>query len=77
MAAVTGIIAERIASGALPRYRKHQLFGGKGDGHPCSCCGETISPAQVQYDVELTDRDTVVLLTMHRECFGMWEEQSR
>ncbi len=66
------LIAERLAAGTLPRCRAQRVFGGRGEGAPCGCCGELIAPAQIQYDVD----DAEQIIPMHLQCYRLWVEES-
>src|ERR1700733_2486717 len=67
-----GMLAHR-----LPRARGRQLYAGHGEGLPCACCGETITPEQVQYDVEWDEEGgSRKVLSMHLPCYDSWRAES-
>jgi hypothetical protein len=76
-----GQISERLKTGLLPRYRGQRVFGGRGEGRPCSCCDEPIAAADVQYDLDQRDLleggvEQVRNLVMHLHCYRLWSELS-
>lgn len=70
---VRELIRARVSSGALPRFADERIFAGKGDMQPCVCCGDTITPKDIQYEVVLADQS---VLFMHLECFNVWCKES-
>lgn len=65
-------IRTMIQTGALPCDDTEQLWGGQGDGRPCSGCLERILPPDVEYEVTLSSSATIYL---HRRCHTIWEEE--
>lgn len=62
-----------IRSGRLPlASARDGLFGGKGEGGNCDCCGDPITPAQIQYEVE----HGAATLQMHLRCYDEWRRES-
>ena len=43
------------------------IYGG---GTPCSACGDTLHPAQVEYELRYLDGPTYRL---HMGCAGLWD----
>ncbi len=72
---VRELIRAALLSGRLSRPTGHHIYGGKGDGVSCACCGETVTPSQVQYDVEW-DLAGQVALSMHLRCYDAWRSES-
>jgi len=67
-------ILGQIRAGRLPSAStKHTLFGGKGDGDPCACCGRLITSAQIQFEVDFTG---VAVVEMHLNCHDEWVKAS-
>lgn len=67
------IVADRLPrSGGKPR-----IFGSRGEGIACSACHEIIQPTETQYDVDCKLGDAVHVLSLHMECFQVWEAESR
>jgi hypothetical protein len=68
----------------LTAYRKPlRTWAGHGTGAPCSACGETIQPQDVEYEIELpamsTERPTRFQpgtdgrsLRFHFSCYRRW-----
>jgi len=72
------LIRAQILSGRLPRSFQHDVYSGKGDGHPCACCGKPIARTRVQYDVEMSraEDDTDLALSMHFHCYRAWQDET-
>lgn len=72
------LIRNAIAADRLPRSGgKPRIFGGVGEGVLCAACHTTITPSDVQYDVDCKLGDGVHTLSMHISCFQIWEAESR
>jgi len=73
-------IRQRILSGEPPSCApKHRVYGGSGDGiSHCICCGDGITTADVQYDVEQADSASDLLeeISMHIRCYSVWRSVS-
>jgi len=54
----------------LPRRNAIKLWGGRGDGLPCSCCGKPIGNSQAQFDLEF-DADWP-MMRVHVACYLKW-----
>ena len=64
------LIQDRIRSGHLPAASaRHTLFGGKGEGSPCVCCGRLITAAQIQFEVDFAG---AAVIQMHLDCHDEW-----
>jgi hypothetical protein len=64
-----------LATGVLPQRSSDQkLFGGRGIGQTCACCGGTISTHDVLFEIE--DPDSAQPLPMHLQCLEAWELES-
>ena len=61
-----------LDTGRLPTSKPDKLFGGHGNGEPCSACDEPIFPAQVQYEFDVPDLGT---FRFHIGCLGLWEAE--
>ena len=67
------LASEAIRSGQLPRCGpNHRVYGGKGDGSRCACCGKPIDRAQIQYDLDSTPRELTEQLSLHLDCYLAW-----
>ena len=65
-----------LASGVLPlRSGDQKLFGGRGLGQTCACCGGTISASEVLFEIECLEGSPA--LPMHLRCLEAWEIESR
>lgn len=63
-------IRRKMKTGRLPPGRPEKLYGGHGDGLPCSACDEPIFPAQIQYEFDVPDYRT---FRFHIGCLALWE----
>ena len=64
------VILRKLDDGGLPLdppRKMNMIYGG---GTPCSACGETLHPAQVEYELSYLDGPTYRL---HLGCAGLWE----
>jgi hypothetical protein len=61
-----------IDTGDLPCEDPDQTWAGQGEGKRCSGCWEPITPAAVEYEVELPSGRTVFF---HRACHDIWLEE--
>jgi hypothetical protein len=69
------LIRAQILSGRLPRSTGLQVYSGKGDGGACVCCANSITRAQVQYDVQLSRRGgEAASLSVHFHCYHAWHD---
>lgn len=70
------LIRSGIRTGRLPPFSKgHQLFGVSGGGERCSYCGDAITRAEVQYEVDFGHNE--VPLKMHLRCYQMWYGETK
>ena len=58
----------RIAQGELP-YPPRRVWAGKGTEAPCTLCGEPISSAMIEYEVQVKNG----FLRFHYICHGVWQ----
>ena len=64
----------QLRTGALPFQEEQQkLYGGRGSGQRCDCCGCDIGIQDVLYEVEPPDH---LPLAMHLHCFDAWAIES-
>jgi hypothetical protein len=64
-------IRGKLEAGALPfRAANQKLYGGRGGGQLCDCCGRAVCTHDVLYEVESPGR---ALLAMHLRCFDAWD----
>jgi hypothetical protein len=64
------VIMRKLDDGELPLDPPAKLKMSYGSRAPCSACGETLHPAQVEYELSYPDGPTYRL---HLGCAGMWE----
>ena len=64
-------VRERLASGWL-FPAPHKVWAGKGTGHVCVVCGTTITPSEVENEV-----DGPVTVWTHLPCYSIWREESK
>lgn len=71
-------ILRRIADGTLPRCERPRIYAGKSDGDSCEACGRAIDCGDWEFEIELLNdaRLPTCKVTMHRECFGIWQDES-
>jgi hypothetical protein len=69
-------IAQRINLGLLPIAADDKIFGGYGHDQACACCDSLIGESEVLYEIELAVQQPPLILSMHRECFNVWMEES-
>ncbi len=74
--ALRELIAQRINSGLLPIAAADKIFGGYGQDQFCACCDSRIREGDVLYEIELAVQQPPLILSMHRECFNLWMEES-
>ncbi len=72
-----GEIARRLESSSLPVAGEQKIFAGYGDNQDCDCCDRPITSTEVLYEVEFDREPVPIVLLMHRQCFGLWFEESR
>jgi hypothetical protein len=63
---------EGIAGGRLPRGVAATMWGGYGQGRPCSLCGKPIERDEVEYEVEVLVDRAAVTLRLHILCESAW-----
>jgi hypothetical protein len=66
-----GLIADRVATGALPRMDPTHVTGAASRGSACSACTDAIPGGQIEYEVEFAN---TVILRFHRGCYGAWQD---
>lgn len=71
-------IRSRISARTLPRCDHPRVFGGNSDGSVCEACGRAIACGDMEFEVEQRGcAGQPFKLTMHRECFGIWQRESK
>ena len=62
----------RLSVAALRSAIPGRMWGGKGCGAPCDFCRVTVSPDEIEYEVEArVDRESLVL-HFHPRCYDSW-----
>jgi hypothetical protein len=64
-------IGEKIATGLLPLPGEPRQRVGRGSGGACAACDERISPADLEYEINIGPRR---LLRFHAECLAAWKD---
>ena len=64
------LLAERkIEVGALPRAAPQTVFGGKGDGLPCSLCEQPIAASDYEFEYAISGGE---VRRFHLRCHDIW-----
>jgi hypothetical protein len=71
--AVHDTIRTKLESGELPRAKPDKVWAGKGTDRPCTACGTVITPADVEYELDLGAAPAVTL-RFHQACLTVWDE---
>ena len=75
-ARVRALAREVLQAGTLPRRDPDRTWGGKGVGLQCTVCGESIPPADTEYELEFFHDGAAPGLDryhLHLRCFAAWE----
>ena len=70
---IAALIRAKLASGELQRAKPEKVWAGKGTGQSCWGCGALITPAKVEYEVDLAAGPTLTL-RFHQGCLAVWDE---
>ena len=62
-------VRERFAGQKLPTQIPARVWVGFGRVKPCSGCGDRITRAQIEYELEMPDRR---MFRLHAGCHGLW-----
>jgi hypothetical protein len=65
-----------MEAGTLPTAIPHQTWGGNGSGQPCSLCGKSIRPNDVEYEIEISDGAHQASHRFHFVCHAAWQFES-
>ena len=65
------LIPDKLLSGLLPTVRPLTMWAGLGNGRLCDGCGRSITPTDVEYELEFADKQT---LRLHKDCFVIWHQ---
>jgi len=67
---------EAIQSGKLPATKPRRTWGGPGNGTQCSMCGEPVTQAQMELEIEYRRAGATpgrVNYYLHVGCFAVWQ----
>lgn len=67
---------QAIRAGKLPPRRPERTWGGTGSGCPCTICGQPVTPAEVEIELEFAGDDggrTGDGFHVHVRCLSAWE----
>jgi hypothetical protein len=64
-------IGAKIAAGLLPLATERRQRIGKGSGCSCAACDESITHAEIEYEVSIGSRR---LLHFHSDCLTAWKD---
>jgi hypothetical protein len=67
------VARELLGCGQLPPLRGNVAWAGYGTGKICCVCGSSVQGSEVEYQVELGERQVG---GCHLECFVAWQEES-
>ena len=70
---IEALIRAKLAAGELPRAKPDKVWAGKGTDRPCTACGTVITPADVEYELDLGAAPAVTL-RFHQGCLTVWDE---
>lgn len=65
-------IRVKLESGKLPMEKPSRVWSGSGTDHSCDACDDPITPADIEYEVNVSIHDT---LRFHQHCFNIWHEE--
>lgn len=71
---------EAIRTGRLPSRRPDRTWGGPGVGMVCAVCGEAVTKAQMEMQVEFRHDGSnpgLDIFHIHVRCFAAWEFERR
>jgi len=69
------LIRELVRTGQLPTVRGGKTsFRGRGSNTVCDCCGQTIGPHDIEYEVEFTTppMEPARSYNAHMQCHQLW-----
>jgi hypothetical protein len=74
-AALRELTHKKLADGRLPSEHIMRFQAGYGDGAACAGCGLTMLPSEIAYRLTYGETGGFRTLTMHYQCFCMWERE--
>ena len=63
------LVRRKLDNGTLPHRDGAKTWVGYGSSQSCRVCDAPIHPAQVEYEFDMPDGDT---MKMHAGCHGLW-----
>jgi hypothetical protein len=66
---VSVVIVAKLKCGTLPQPADGKSYAGKGTDNPCDGCDESVTPEQVEFEIDVSQGQT---LRFHQECFDAW-----
>jgi hypothetical protein len=71
-ASLRDVIRRKLHDGALPiDPPRDKIYAGYGSGAACDACGDSIQPAQIEYELIYPDEHRTFRL--HLGCAVLWE----
>ena len=65
-------ILGKLSAGGLPRKGLTKMYAGYGRGYRCAACDRTITPYDVEYDMDFGGG---VSYRMHSDCGALWQAE--
>lgn len=66
-------VRERLLDGTLWPLTADDILGTHGTGEPCAVCDETITSAEIEYEVA----GPVMIVHVHIACYHAWSGESQ
>jgi hypothetical protein len=65
-------ILGKLDAGDLPRKGLTKMYAGYGKGYRCAACDRTITPYDVEYEMDFSGG---VTYRMHQSCAAVWQAE--
>jgi len=65
-------VLKSLRAGRLPREAPVKVWAGNGTGRACFVCARTLTPRDIEYELEFETRQAV---TLDRQCHALWEQE--
>ena len=65
-------IRDMLETGAIPCNEPDKVWAGPGNGSHCAACTAAISPAEVEFEIDLSSG---AVLRLHPACHAIWREE--
>jgi hypothetical protein len=66
------MILGKLDTGHLPRKGATKMYSGYGRGYRCAACDRTVTPYDVEHEMDFGDGTTY---RMHRQCAEIWQAE--